>query len=245
MKQSKMGISVTAERFVAFLDIMGFKDFVYRHNHAQVEDLMRRVAQATGEVEYWERYALRKRKAGSRKPVDMGTVLPVMFSDSILLVSRSNSVHDARKIVYAVSFLLYRLFTAGVPVKGALAHGLFTADFEHSVFFGKPLIDSYALGEESLFYGAVLHHTFDEYLHTHKVVFPKSLVKVNRLPMRGGSVTHSYVDWQNHLGTSDAVEKLAPRAVLNAFYRSVSGSARRYVDNSVGIYIKGGSPVAS
>lgn len=119
----KISFPTTARRFVAYLDIMGFKDFVYRHDHSEVAKVIDTVLACTDEIMRAERIAFRRRKSGSRKLVDQGNVWPAVFSDSILLVSRGDSLADAQKTIYATSFVLYRLLRAGVPLKGALAYG--------------------------------------------------------------------------------------------------------------------------
>ena len=63
----------TTERFVAYFDIMGFKDLIYRSDHSAVSDLMSDVSRIVGLVKKEERKALTKdgrgRKAGFEKGI--------------------------------------------------------------------------------------------------------------------------------------------------------------------------------
>jgi hypothetical protein len=225
----------TTERFVAYFDIIGFKDLIYRSNHSVVSDLMNIVSNDVAAIKYWEVESLKKDARGRKKGFDRGIVLPILFSDSVLFVSRSNTIFDARKAAYAASFFLYNMFSACVPVKGALAYGMFTADFRASKFFGRPLVDAYLLAKETHFYGAVLHHSYEEYLHDKNEELPETILKRKPVHMKGGLVTHSFIDWRVHLGK----ETEQSGSLIEHFYRSVSGSTRRYVDNTRLVYTEG------
>jgi hypothetical protein len=222
----------TANRFIAYFDIMGFKDLIYRTDHSTVSDLMRRMSDAVAMLKQWEDGHLKKNTRGRKKETEKGIVLPVLFSDSVLFVSRADTVFDARKTVFVTSVFLRNVFSHSIPVKGALAYGMFTADFATSKFFGRPLVDAYLLAEETDFYGAVLHHSFEKYLHDLGEELPETILKRKRVPMKGGLVTHSFIDWRFHPGNGEGLIEYS----LESFYRSVSGNARRYVDNTRLVY---------
>lgn len=98
------------------------------------------------------------------------------------------------------------------------------------------MIESYLLADEVLYYGAVIHDTFEEYLHRKKLNGPNMILKNTRVPIKGGPVDHTYVDWQAHLKVAKEGTRSA-EAVLRTFYRKVSGKARQYVDNSLAVYL--------
>lgn len=223
----------TAERFVAFFDLMGFKDLVYRNTHDDVCKIMDFVCNVVHQLKLWEKKHLRKRDDQVKGGIEAGVVLPVVFSDSVVFISRANSIEDAKKAIYVSSFFLSEVLNACVPVKGALAYGMFTADFKKSNFFGKPLIDSYFLAHETHFYGAVLHHTFEKYLSEQSEEIPSIILKRKPVAMKSGSVMHSYIDWTFHLkGTNTTADEL-----LEKFYKEISGGTRMYVDNTRKIYV--------
>lgn len=225
---------VTCPRFIAHLDIMGFKDLVYRNSHNDVAKIMNVACFNVQNLKEFEADSL-KIKAKNKPDIAKGIVLPVMFSDSVLLVSRSNTIYDARKIAYAVSFLMYTMLVAHIPLKGALSYGIFTADFKNSRFFGRPLIDSYLLSEDINFYGAVLHHTFENYLRKNKEEWPAEFLKTEPVPLKAGNITHGFIDWRFHLGKHLRKDR-STRTILQSFYNTVSGNTRRYVDNTINVY---------
>ncbi len=223
----------TADRFVAFFDLMGFKDLIYRNTHDDVCKTMDFVCDLVHQLKSWEKKHLRKNDDAVKSAIGMGVVLPVVFSDSILFISRTNSIEDAQKAIYVSSFFLCGLLNACIPVKGALAYGTFTADFKKSNFFGRPLLDSYFLAHETHFYGAVLHHTFERYLREQNKEIPHSILKRKPIAMKSGRVTHSYIDWTYHLEEdTTALDRL-----LERFYEGVSGDIRMYVDNTRDAYL--------
>lgn len=226
---------VTAERFIAYFDIMGFKDLIYRNDHSTVSDVIDYVSEHIHQLREWETEYLHLSPDEIDSDVKKGVMLPVLFSDSILFISRGNSVDDMKKIAYSSSFFMYRMFLAGIGVKGALSYGTFTADFEFSKFYGRPLVDAYLLAEEVQFYGAPLHHSFECIQNSFSEELPDSLLQRAPIPLKGsGMVTHSFIDWTIHLELSNPPEQASP--LFETLYNGVSGGTRRYVDNTVAVY---------
>jgi hypothetical protein len=178
-----------------------------------------------------EKRNLHKSSNQSMHNAEKGVVLPVIFSDSILFISRSNSIYDAQKQMYIASYFLYHTFRAGIPTKGAIAYGTFTADFKKSNFFGRPLIDAYLLAEEVDFYGAIYHHTFENYMKDKKESFPSAITGRKTLPLKSGRITHTYATWDFHNDSNDTKQY-----IVGSFYNTVSGKPRKYVDNSIDVY---------
>lgn len=208
------------KRFVAYFDIMGFKDLTYRYNHSAVKEIMDRVCKAVENLKEFRDDVLKK------------IAPPIMFSDSIIFVSHGDTQEDADDLIITATYFLCEMLVARVPIKGALAYGVFTADFNKSSFFGRPLVDACLLAEEMHFYGAVLHHSVESYLSLHKEESCAiALTLRSSVPMKGGPVTHSYADWRHFMKDGQTQE-----SVLEPFYSTVSGSTRRYVDNTISIY---------
>lgn len=154
-------------------------------------------------------------------------VRPVFFSDSVLIVSSDDSPASANKMLLACTWLLARCMAAGIPLKGALAMGRQTADFDRSLYFGRPLIDAYELQKELIAYGVILHCSAEKYVKKHKLQDDFGLLVEYQTPLPAGAVAHLLVDW-----THQTLESGDPMAMVEKFYSSVSGGARRYVDNT-------------
>jgi hypothetical protein len=221
-----------AKRFVAYFDVLGFKDMVYRNSHSDVAEKMDVIGEVVEIIKEVETENLLKYNWNRKRSFHKGIVLPVMFSDSILFVSYSDKIYDAYKMIHATSYFMNKMFLASIPIKGCLAYGEFTADFEKSIFFGRPLIDAFYLSEETYFLGATLHHTFEKFLKDKKLNPPIEIVKESALPMKNGLIHHKFIDWR-----ANSPEDENSKAIIEDFYKNVSGSARKYIDNSLIVYI--------
>ena len=229
--------NVTCNRFVGFFDIMGFKDMVLRNSHADVLKKINEIREAIGVIESYGRELLTSKedthRVGKPHSYAEAIVLPVFFSDSIVLVSEDDSKACARKIVMLAAWLMYKSLTNGLPIKGALAYGEQTADFEESLHVGRPLIDAYMLQEELHMYGAVLHHSMEGYLKENNMVSyineNKRFLCRGQVPLKDCNVVHYCVDWPGVF----RFYHQDPVAVISEQSGKVSGSVRLYVDNTL------------
>jgi hypothetical protein len=221
----------TCERFVAFIDIMGFKDKIYRENHMTILPTMQNLQQALSVINKEAILLLEGQVDDAQKDIPIKSVIRVIiFSDSILLVSLDDSYQSALKITVGANWIITNAFRNQLPIKGAIAHGLFTADLPKSLYFGRPLIDAYELQNELCFYGVVMHHSMDKHLVDKK--YPRIVHhKLYSVPLKNGVVTHNVICCFD----SEIKERIELAA---SFYGNVSGSTRRYVDNTLYFYRK-------
>ena len=83
----------------------------------------------------------------------------VWFSDTILFYSKDDSLKSYYAICDASRLFFDECLKVGVPVRGAMSFGEFYADNEHSLFFGRALVDACKYGEKFNWLGFVLHET--------------------------------------------------------------------------------------
>lgn len=204
----------TAERFVAYFDMLGFKDFSYRSSHDAVLARMRLIKEAVSQLNLPDKDSPKKLKA-------------TVFSDSVLVVSEDLSEQSADEILLAGEWLIYTFVLEGILAKGAVAAGMFTADFDESIFCGRPIIDAYLLQDELAACAAVLHHTAERAIlglgQDADVLLPKRIP----IALKDGLVNHHVIDWRANLKPPESIRQ------LEKLYTTVSGRARRYVDNTV------------
>lgn len=231
----------TCDRFIGLFDIMGFKDTVYRNDHAKVMEQMLAIRGIVTDIENIESKIRSIQGGGDIGGVDitsiktiglLGVVKPVIFSDSILLVSEDDTMDSAMSMLIISAYLIGSAFDKKIPIKGALAYGEQTADFGSSLYFGRPLVDAYMLESELNMYGAVLHHSMEKYLinkgmmqHPHI----QALTCRCELPFKNCHVNHYCIDYSIILLS---LSKNPAEAVLEMSY-SVSGTTRSYVDNTL------------
>lgn len=122
----------TSVRFVAFLDIMGFKERVARNKH---QDILASLETFQSNISCY---------IATHQDAD---IQMAMFSDSILLYSKditSNSLSALADITSHV--MMYALQQdIPIPLKGAIAAGEMTCNQTKQLYFGQALIDAYLL----------------------------------------------------------------------------------------------------
>lgn len=216
----------TKNRFVAFIDILGFKNLVDTKTHHMVFNKLSSLVDSFKKI---------KR--------DAPTLRIWMFSDSILIMSVDDSEASADNILFYTSLIITRALDVELLAKGGIAFGQFTADFDKSIFFGKPLIDSYLLQEDMKMSSVILHHTMENKLKKMKYKYV-NLMENNRCfeymtPMKYGTVKHTHLNWLEyyHLYKFDSPEEKEKifkkyQKLIDNLYLDVSGQARQYLDNT-------------
>ena len=228
------------ERFVVFLDIMGFKDRVARSN---AEDLYRELTEfnlaITKIINSFKQNVAESVSEQNDTSVTMllgdnDSIKLAQFSDSIVLFSNNNSGENLRKISEAAKKIMLCAINREkpIPLKGALAEGLITCDTTKQLFFGQALIDAFLLEENVQYYGIVVHHSAE-----------KSVIKLQdehlfrncEVPLKSGKIEHYELVWHDDPETDIS-------AGLDRIRLSVSDSPRKYVDNTKSIYKKTPKP---
>lgn len=213
---------ITCKRYVAFIDIMGFKDLVARNNHEDIYTLMKKMHHRRKMAEN-----IQWGQASSK------LVTTTTYSDSIIMYSKDDTYNSMYSLICAVSALTNDLLIDGIPHKGAVAFGILTLDHENSIFFGQPLIDAYLLQEEINFYGIIMHGTAEEELNSHKKVMP--FTKYYSCPFKVGYSNHLTIH-PIFLDTSTPEKFEEQRKGLfnsvKKFRFKTSGHLRKYIDNT-------------
>jgi hypothetical protein len=226
----------TCKRFVAFLDIMGFKDMILRKSHEDVKKILEPFSSLFWAIEKIAHDSLSQITFKSNSSVVLpteGLVRSVIFSDSIILVSIDDSKDSFVNLLATLGWVLKYAFINIIPIKGAIAYGDQTADFNRSLHFGRPLIDAFELQKELQLYGVILHHTMEKRLSELNIInnLEDKYIFKYPVPMKSGKINHLMLDWT---GWSSKDESLK---LVTRLYNSVSGAPRLYVDNSLD-YVK-------
>lgn len=208
----------TAQRYVGFIDIMGFKDMVARSSHDEIYKMMQKInnAQKIYSSINWN---------GNNKSKKL--VKTTTYSDSIVIYSFSDSYDSLYSFICTIAGIYQDLLMEGIPHKGAIAFGEMTIDNERSIFFGQPLIDSYLLQEEVKFYGIIVHGTAQKGIETYSTL---PFVNNYLCPLKNGNSFHIAIRpifW----GTEEYNkhnEKLSNS--LKSMRYNTSGHIRKYID---------------
>jgi len=212
----------TCKRYVGFFDIMGFKDLVYNNDHDFVKIKMDKLHEIVQEINLNNPEGL---------PHLFKSIKVVIFSDSILFITNDNSDVSLKYLLLNASWFIAKCFKENIPIKGALSYGIFTANFNKSLFFGKSIIDAFLLQEELYMYGALIDCKIQKKMKEYNLLEIKWVKQVT-VPFKGGNATHYVINWLEPIKDNSTVDITEG---LNKFYLSSSGVVRKYIDNTISI----------
>ena len=209
-------------RFVLFLDIMGFKARVQRYDHNDIAKGFKKLTRLNVNVE------------SNCVPKANPLLQLVQFSDSILVVSDDTSQDSCMAILKAAVRIMHNGLKCGFPLKGAIAQGRMTFDIKNGIYFGLPLVDAAVLHDELKFYGVAIHHSMEESL---RKFLSKSenryLVQYKPIHLKSGKCSHFCVAYHNvSENLSEGDSKNTMNGYLQRVSRTVSGEPRIYLDNT-------------
>jgi hypothetical protein len=216
----------TTNRFVAFIDILGFKNLVDNNSHEFVYKKLSALIESLNEI--------KKRK---------NDIIKIWtFSDSILIFTKDDSEVCADHILFETSSIIRKSISLELLAKGAVAFGEFTADYDNSIFFGKPLIDAFQLQEEMKLSSVIIHHSCEKKLKKMKYADTKLLDGGRSFnyntPMKYGFVNHLQLNWIEYSIMYRLNEEERQKEFdltlekIDNLYLEVSGSPRQYLDNA-------------
>lgn len=197
----------TGDCFVAFLDILGFKDRVARTSHADLRALL------------WKFNTQISKIAGQ---YSRGKLELVQFSDSIVLFTQDTKSASLEALALTVRGIMSEAIGDMIPIKGAIAKGRMTVNKSKQLFFGQALIDAYLLQESVYYYGIVVHHTAES--------SAKSLGRLFRdfkVCLKSGAISHFELVWWDEADKGTTIQK------LSEIRATVSDAPRKYLDNTI------------
>lgn len=233
---------IAEERFVLYLDIMGFKE---RVKSTDVGKLYKSLQHFTTNMIQGELLPLREGgKTGNKLLMEMA-----QFSDSIVVVSANNTKEDLNRITKASAILMRTALENGFAIRGVISCGEMVFDKKQQLFFGKALVDAYLLEQEMCHYGIIFHHTtesivrevVDEMNTKGEVATSNSSIKSRYIPigdclvkLKNGKSKHYQVLW-HQMGRNKNKDDISEEAKewLVKLRETVSGNPRVYLDNTL------------
>ncbi|KAB1065218.1 hypothetical protein [Salibacter halophilus] len=226
------------KRFVAFLDILGFKDMVMRKSHENIYETLNHISKGKKLVEKAPEHDTISDKYKDAE------VYVVSFSDSIVIFSKNDSFDNLRYFLLSTRWIFTTAFNNQIPLKGAIAHGEVSLNKSEQIYFGQPIIDAYLMEEDVNYMGIVAHNSIDSYLS--KIADEKELKILEKMlfedktTLKCGSITHTNINWFKIVRPEgkDIPEVKDIKEKINLFKQSSSGTARKYVDNTLIMFEK-------
>lgn len=109
---------ITDNRFIAFLDILGFKNLVATKSQEELYEILKYV------VNYKE-FIKKIDITAEYEPSDL-EIFPIAFSDTIIIITKNDSTAHFDFLSNATGFFIAKLIEYSIPVKGAISHGVIT-----------------------------------------------------------------------------------------------------------------------
>lgn len=237
-KFKKTNWKTTDNRFVAFLDLLGFKDKVMRKTHNQIYDELSKISASKKKIE--EISAITEK--GYFADAD---IYIVSFSDSIVLFSKNDSYANFEYFLITLRYLFSDAIVNNIAIKGGIAHGEISLNKSEQIYFGQPIIDAYFIEEDVNYLGVVCHNSIDLYLKSNDAFVNKSkiikgLLTESITPLKCGKINHFNLDWfVMSVKAENMTEKQIEEEILKKlkdYNQTVSGSARRYIDNTIDLF---------
>ena len=157
-----------------------------------------------------------------------------------MLISHDDSEYSADVMLAIASEVVKVALEQELLVKGAVACGEFTADYETSIFFGKPIIQASQLEEELKSPCIVLHHSCEKKLselsYKHENPLKNGRCFTHKTNLKQGSVNHTHINWLSSIVfvSESPKEELYEKykSLIEKVYLQASGHSRVYIDNA-------------
>lgn len=214
---------VQTNRFVAFLDILGFKDYVLHHNLNDVYDRLLTLNDIQPDDGSEDDFS----------PEYGGKIYFTAFSDSIFIFTKNDDVSNFKYLIKSVSRMIRQALRKGIPLKGAIAYGDIVVDISKSIFCGQPITDAYLLEEDLQYMGIVFHHSVENYLRemlNDSARFHDTFFREINTPFKYGYRVHYNL---NYLRSLNHFFRMDNHVIMQRF--ESSGDARKYVDNTLSV----------
>lgn len=223
----------TTNRFVAFFDILGFKDLVARKSHEEIHELLTKISDI--------QEILTKKIYKTD-----GNISIANFSDSIIIFSKDDSTATFFfDFLFTISYLFAKAIEYTIPLKGAIALGQISVDKKKQLYFGQPIIDAYLLEEELNYLGIIAHNSIDNYINSdeqRKALFNIDLSTLfeTSTPLKSGKISHINVNWFSMIGILETkdLKSIDFNLALNKIKNlkcNISGPPRKYIDNTLDV----------
>lgn len=205
----------TTERYIVFLDIMGFKEMVMRNIHEDIYAKFRCLSDMSSFIE---------------EVVEEVSV--TIFSDSVIIFSKDSSEKSLKEMSKVALVLFAKSIKSGMGIKGGLAKGLITVDKKNQIFFGRPIIDTYLLMEELNYYGVIVHHSAENAIKEYEKNDLNASYSKCKTYFKSGQIAHYNLNWFYAYENDREASIYLAKTYLDNIAESVSGKPRKYIDNT-------------
>lgn len=226
MQKEELKWDITCNRFIAFFDILGFKEMALRNSHEEMLNKLSLIKHFKDNI--IEGYDC------NQQLKDKGNLKSFLFSDTIIAFTRSDSPIDAEIILSKCNHFIRMCLLNKIPIKGVISFGKITIGWGNTMFFGQPIIDAYLLQEEMQMYGAILDFNAEKKWKEMEIENEKwNKIILYKTPTKNGKINHYCLKWTGDKVIQENIPSANNRLIVEDIYTIVSGKPRIYVDNTL------------
>ncbi|WP_197082458.1 hypothetical protein [Pedobacter sp. BMA] len=147
------------KQYVAFIDVLGFSDLVYKSQHVQLEQYFQTVTEILSEM-----------KRENQK------IQSLNISDSIILIT-PDDLNGLKRLIRAVRKIQRKLMFKNILIRGAVSYGEAFFDDAHNIIVGKGYIRAYQLEAEAIYPRVIIDPSIISHLAMDRTELMDSLNK--------------------------------------------------------------------
>jgi hypothetical protein len=202
--------------YLAFLDILGFKELIKNNSHSEVVNLYKALINTP--VEFYSKYneqeqTLKKERLGEHfRPTGLRLV---NISDSIMLWTKNSRESSLIDLISAVKVLMSTSISMGIPLRGSIVMGNFEImEQELSLsIVGRALVHAYENENKQNWSGCTIDSGIISFLKSYqKVINNREVLLIETLnslmveaiiPFKSGHKKGYVVNWANNTDYSE------------------------------------------
>lgn len=147
------------DKFVAFIDVMGFSNLVNRDSVSDLESYFLTVTEVLNKIK-----------------TDKGEIQSLLISDAIILIAPTG-LKGLRDIIIATRRIQSALLWRKILLRGAISYGQVFYDKNENIIVGKGFIKAYLLEQEAIFPRVIIDPSIIKIVAEDREGFFKSLHK--------------------------------------------------------------------
>ena len=147
------------DKFVAFIDVMGFSSLVNKDNVADLESYFLKVTEVLDKIR-----------------VDKGEIESFLISDAIILIAPSG-LKGLKDIILATRRIQSALLWRKILLRGAISYGQVFYDRKDGIIVGKGFIKAYLLEQEAVYPRVILDPSIVKIIADDKAGFIRTIQK--------------------------------------------------------------------
>lgn len=191
--------TLSAKRYLAFFDLLGFSELVKREDTSEVARIIHaiqhfaNIARGYGEEPFFSQR--------NNEENHQNYVQSLFVSDSVVFVTNGATIEDFANVIITAQGLLSMCMLSSIPIRGAITTGDLIFDLGFHILYGKPMVEAVELEKIQEWFGVAIHPSCSSNINPEHIsgYIEKGYIKKYSPPLKSNtSAPPEYVlDWLN------------------------------------------------